>query len=122
MQLQNYWGEGGRAGVPPVVTSLFCACDSDLHYLISKLEHDSVLATIDWFEFNYMKLNQDKCHLLISGYKFESVCPQTLVLAKLGKAMIKNFLELYILKQCQNASRKLNALTRIYKFMSLRHR
>ena len=38
-------------------------CDSDLHYLISRLEHDSVLA-IEWFECNYMKLNQDKCHLL----------------------------------------------------------
>ena len=64
---------GGGAGVPPVVTSLLCACDSDLHYLISKLEHDSALATIDWFECNYVKLNQDKCHLLISRHKFESV-------------------------------------------------
>ena len=43
----------------------FYAWDSDLHYLISRLEHDSVLA-IEWFECNYMKLNQDKCHLLIS--------------------------------------------------------
>ena len=34
----------------------FYACDSDLHYLISRLEHDSVLA-IEWFECNYMKLN-----------------------------------------------------------------
>ena len=50
----------------------FYACDSDLHYLISRLEHDSVLA-IEWFECNYMKLNQDKCHLLISGHKYESV-------------------------------------------------
>ena len=50
----------------------FYACDSDLHYLISRLEHDSVLA-IEWFACNYMKLNQDKCHLLISGHKYESV-------------------------------------------------
>ena len=42
----------------------FFAGDSDLHYLISRLEHGSVLA-IKWFERNYMKLNQDKCHLLI---------------------------------------------------------
>ena len=48
------------------------ACDSDLNHLISRLEHDSVLA-IEWFECNYMKLNQDKCHLLISVYKYESV-------------------------------------------------
>ena len=31
----------------------FYACDSDLHYLISRLEHDSVLA-IEWFECNYL--------------------------------------------------------------------
>ena len=50
----------------------FYACDSDFHNLISRLEHDSVLA-IKWFERNYMKLNQDKCHLLISGNKYERV-------------------------------------------------
>ena len=50
----------------------FDACDSDFQNLISRLEHDSVLA-IEWFECNFMKLNQDKCHLLISGHKSESV-------------------------------------------------
>ena len=29
-------------------TTKFYACDSDLHYLISRLEHDFVLA-IEWF-------------------------------------------------------------------------
>ena len=52
--------------------TIFCACDSDLHNSISRLEHDSVLV-IEWFECNYMKLNQDKCHLLTSGHKYESV-------------------------------------------------
>ena len=46
----------------------FYACDSDLNYLISKLEHGSVLP-VEWFECNYMKLNQNKCHLLMSGHK-----------------------------------------------------
>ena len=50
----------------------FYACDSDLNYLISRLEQDSVLA-IEWFDCNYMKLNQNKCHLLILGHKYESV-------------------------------------------------
>ena len=36
--------------------------------LIKRLEHDSFLA-IEWFENNNMKLNQDRCHLLVSGYK-----------------------------------------------------
>ena len=50
----------------------FYACDSDLHKLILRLEHDPVLA-IEWFECNYMKLNQPRCHLLISGHKYKSV-------------------------------------------------
>ena len=44
--------------------------------LISRLEHDSDLV-IEWFESNYMKLNQDKCHLLVSGYKHENIWAQT---------------------------------------------
>ena len=47
-----------------------------LHSLIKRLEHDSFLA-IEWFENNKIKLNmklkQDKCHLLISGYKNKNV-------------------------------------------------
>ena len=49
----------------------FYACDSDLYNLILRLEHDYVLV-IEWFECNYMKLNQDKYHWLISGHKYES--------------------------------------------------
>ena len=48
----------------------FHACDSDLGNLINRLEHDSMIA-IEWFESNYMKLNEDKCHFLLSGYKHE---------------------------------------------------
>ena len=33
---------------------------------MTKLEHDSLLAII-WFENNYMKLNEEKCHLFVSG-------------------------------------------------------
>ena len=50
----------------------FFACNKDLKTLISRLEHDSHLA-IEWFQSNYMKLNQDKCHLLVSGYKHENI-------------------------------------------------
>ena len=59
----------------------FYACDTDLKSLIQRLEHDSLLA-IEWFENNSMKLNEDKCHLLVSGYKFENIW------AKIGKAKI----------------------------------
>ena len=50
----------------------FHACDLDLKSLITRLEHDAALA-IEWFESNYMKLNQDKCHFLFSGHKYETL-------------------------------------------------
>ena len=36
------------------------------------LEHDSTLL-VQWFEENYMKLNKEKCHLLVSGHKYEHI-------------------------------------------------
>ena len=46
------------------------ACDSVLKGLIARLEHDSLLA-IEWFQGNCIKLNVEKCHLLIPGHKHE---------------------------------------------------
>ena len=57
------------------------ACDQDLKTLIQKLEHDSLKA-IMWFESNYMKLNEDKCHFLISGNTNEHLW------VKIGDALI----------------------------------
>ena len=50
----------------------FHACDNDLNNLIKRLEHDAFLA-IEWFETNNMKLNKGKCHLFVSGHKYENV-------------------------------------------------
>ena len=50
----------------------FHACDSDLDSLIQTLEHDSMLA-IKWLKSNFMKLNNNKCHLLLSSYKHKMV-------------------------------------------------
>ena len=41
-------------------------CDSNLKSALETLEHNSDLAIV-WFEMNYMKLNSDKCNLLVSG-------------------------------------------------------
>ena len=49
-----------------------CVYDSNLKLVLETLEHNSELA-IAWFEMNYMKLNTDKCHLLISGNKNEQM-------------------------------------------------
>ena len=50
----------------------FHACGSSLEDLVNRLEHDASLA-ISWFDYNYMKLNKDKCYLIISGHKFEAI-------------------------------------------------
>ena len=42
------------------------ACDLDLPTLLHNLEGDTASA-IFWFEANCMKLNQEKCHFLMSG-------------------------------------------------------
>ena len=47
------------------------ACDISLDELLMRLEHDSALA-VCWFENNYIKLNTDKCHFIISGNTHES--------------------------------------------------
>ena len=107
----------------------FHACDSNLDDLIRRLEHDSVLA-IEWFESNYMKLNQDKSHLLLSGHKHE-------VFAKIGHSKIwenctqkllgiiidRNLkFDEYILTQCNKAGRKIKALARAGTYLSLERR
>ena len=52
------------------VTTFF-ACEKGLNSLINR-----------WFENSHMKLNQGKCHLLLSGNRFENIW------AKIGLAKI----------------------------------
>ena len=51
------------------------------HERVNRLEHDSVL-DIEWFESNYIRLNEDKCHFLLSGYKHE------MIIANVGQSRI----------------------------------
>ena len=44
------------------------SCDVELTEVLEKLEIDSAEA-LKWFELNFMKLNADKCHLLLCGNK-----------------------------------------------------
>ena len=45
-----------------------CVCDSNVKSVLETLEHNSELA-VAWFGMNYVKLNTQKCHLLLSGNK-----------------------------------------------------
>ena len=46
-------------------TTLY-ACDIELEKILHQLE-DNAYTAIIWFENNYMKLNESKCHFLASG-------------------------------------------------------
>ena len=37
-----------------------------------RLQHNTKL-TIEWFENNYMKLNEDKCHTLAARHRYETL-------------------------------------------------
>ena len=104
----------------------FHACDTELSDPIRRLEHDSKIA-IEWFESNYMKLNEDKSHLLVSGHKHEAsfvMIGPSQVWERyeqkiLGIMMDKNLkFENYILSQCKKAGQKLAALSRICQFLN----
>ena len=48
----------------------FHACKNDLNNLTKRLEHDNFLA-IEWFETNNMKINKEKCHVLVSRHNMK---------------------------------------------------
>ena len=110
-------------------TTLY-ACDKNLESVLLNLEHDSLLA-IDWFESNYMKLNSDKCHLLISGFKHQSHWAQ-IGEYKIWESSHKKLLgveidnglkfNLHINNICKKANMKLSALARISRLIPLNQR
>ena len=96
-------------------------CDANLSELIRKLE-TSARSVIHWFSYNYMKLNESKCKLLVTGNKEE------VIIASVGDV---NVIESHKVKllgicidrelkfnenvniKCNIAGKKLNALMRL---------
>ena len=108
----------------------YYSSDLELKELIRKLEHDSALA-LEWFDCNYMKLNTDKCHLLVAGQKNEHI------FAKIGKDLlwesktecllgvtIDNQLRFkeHISKLCKVANNKVTALIRYCNILNFEKR
>ena len=100
---------------------------SALTYIFSYLsDRKDAFILIKWFNDNYLKLNEDKCKLLITKHNDN-------VSAKIGSEIITasesvkllgiiidnklNFNE-YISKLCKKVSQKIHALARISNFMS----
>ena len=50
-------------------------CEISVEKVITKLKYNLNIA-ISWFESNYMKINSDKCHLLIGRNKYEHMRAQ----------------------------------------------
>ena len=108
----------------------FHACDSSLEDLVNRLEHDANLA-IEWFDCNYMTLNDDKCLLIISGHKSEAVWAklgqtkkwqsknQKLLVVIIDRQL--NFYE-YLTLLYKKAGKKLSALASLANFLSLQKR
>jgi len=102
-------------------------CDFSLNETLLKLEESSYLA-IAWFQNNYMKLNTEKCHLLVSGNKFEhtfiNVGSDKVWESKCVKLLgvtIDDDLKFdqHITTLCVKANHKLTALNRIGRFLSV---
>ena len=98
--------------------------------VLERLEHNSELA-IAWFEMNYMKLNTDKCHLLISGNKNEymwakldeDIVWESNDVELLGVTIDNNLrFDKHVSNICLKANRKLSALTRVAKFVPFKKR
>ena len=89
------------------------------------------MLAIEWSESIHMKLNEDKCHFLLSGYKHE------IMYAKIGLSRIwesekqkllvvtiDKYLkfEKHLVKQCKKAEQKLSASARVYNILNQERR
>ena len=96
-------------------------CDASLIELISKLE-TSARSVVQWFGYNYMKLNESKCKLLVTGNKEE------VLIASVGDVNVVESHKVKLLGicidrelkfndnvniKCNIAGKKLNALMRL---------
>ena len=99
--------------------------DFNLDNVISNLEK-STNSLLNWFRENHMKVNADKCHLLVSSdeyctVKIENFSIKNSTEEKLIAVKFDSNLsfESHITSYCKKASQKLHALARISHYMDL---
>ena len=100
------------------------SCDINLSTLLHNLEGDTASA-IFWFEANYMKLNQIKCHSLIAGSTEqlwmkvgEQVIWESSQEILLGMDIDKELkFDHHLLDICKKARAKVTALARLTKLV-----
>ena len=105
-------------------------CDLELNTALTKLEENSAIA-LTWFETNYMKLNSDKCHLLVSGHHYEEmfvnigkdIIWESKTVKLLGITIDKELkFDKHINQVSSTANKKLNVLSRMRRFLSAEKR
>ena len=96
-------------------------CNSSLEYVLEKVEQ-----FIEWFEINKMTMNAEKCHLFITGNKFDQVWVTSRDdmiwgnrTVKLLEITIDNELKFdeHLTNICLKANRKLTVFTKIRKYL-----
>ena len=115
--------------VPPSDDTTLSACDINLEDLLHNLEDDTLTA-IKWFDANYMKLNESKCHFLTRG-------TEEVLFVKVGDELIwesmsekllgitvdkKLNFNAYLANVCKKASCKVTALARIVQILPFHRR
>ena len=99
--------------------------DINVENLLSTLERETSIL-LEWFKFNEMKLNEDKCHLLVANQtedKSIRLGNETVVSSRsvelLGVKIDEHlkFTE-HITKLCKKGNQKLHALARISKYLN----
>ena len=105
------------------------ACDIELKSILNELE-DNALTAILWFENNYMKLNQSKCHFLTCGSTEHlwvkvgnDVIWESQAEKLLGMTVDKNLnFNLHLKTLCKKVNQKVSALARIARILPFQKR
>ena len=105
------------------------ACDMELPNILNELE-DNALTAILWFDNNYMKLNQSKCHFLTSGSTEHlwvrvgnEVIWESQYEKLLGMTVDKNLdFNMHLKTLCNKVNQKVSALARIVRILPFQKR
>ena len=103
--------------------------DESLENVLKSLEKNSRFA-IRWFEINYMKLNTDKCCLIVSAYKHEKVWAnigkdsiwESNDVKLLGVAIDRDLNFDKLVKLCNKTNQRLSVLSRMANLLSFNKR
>ena len=88
---------------------------------------DETKLAIELFENNYMKLNEDKCHLLVTGHRYDTLWAnigETRIWESKNEKLLRFTIDRnqdfddHVFTLCKKAGRKLSTLSSISNYMS----